>query len=273
MALKISVDDRKFQRALKRFYAASEKDRAAILKAQGRLICVNLAFQTAPFGKDKAAKLRGEGSAQADINRVYKGPAIVHRNIWNSGQGKDLQNIEDSRQAAAAFVRLVRDGKTAEAEKLLQDLRIDKHKEAKVAKFDAGVAVKAARHGPRKKVSRNQFVQLVPTDYNSLKKFAKKVQQRVGLAKAGWASAAKWLGGMRDIPAWVQRHTDGRALSSLDDQSQRGTRPYIKITNMVPYVSRCISSGQILRALDIQRQKMIKAINIATSKAAKANGL
>lgn len=273
MAVKISVDDKKFQRALKRFYAASEKDRAGILRAQARLIAVNLAFQTAPFGKDKAAKLKGELSAQADINRVYKGPALAHRNIWNSGQGQDLQHIEDSRQAAAAFIRLVRDGQTAQAEKLLQDLRIDKHKDAKVGRFDGGAAVKAARHGPRRKVSRNQFVQLVPTDYNSLKKFAKKVQDRVGLAKAGWASAAKWLGGMRDIPAWVQRHTDGRVLSNLDDQSGRSSQPFIKITNMVPYVSRCISPGQIRRALDIQRQKMIRAINIATSKAAKANGL
>jgi hypothetical protein len=273
MSIKFRLNDAKFQRALKKFYAASEKDRAEIMKAQARLVAVNLAFQTAPFGKDKAAKLRGEGSAQADINRVYKGPAIVHRNIWNSGQGKDLQNIEDSRQAAAAFVRLVRDGKTAEAEKLLQDLRIDKHKEAKVAKFDAGVAVKAARHGTRKKVSRNQFVQLVPTDFNSLKKFARQVQQRVGLAKAGWASAAKWLGGMRDIPAWVQRHVNARALSSLDDQSSRPYQPFIKITNMVPYVSRCISPDQIQRALDIQKQKMIRAINIASSKAAKASGL
>lgn len=273
MAVKFSVDDRKFQRALRNFYSGTQKDRSDILKAQGRLIAVNLAFQTAPFGTDKGAKLKGEISVRADVNRVYKGVPVTHREIWNSGKGADLNFIQGSRQAAAAFVRMMRAGKFAEAEKLLDDLNLDRYRGTSVGPFDSGAAIKKARYGNRRKVSRNQFAELVVKNQPALNRYAKQVMARVGLAKAGWASPAKYLGGTRGIPSWVTRHTDGRALGSIDDQSQRSARPFIRITNHVPYVSKCISPTQIQRALDNQRQKMIRAINIAAAKRAKANGL
>ena len=273
MAVKISVDDKKFQRALKNFYAGTQKDRAEILKAQGRLIAVNLAFQTAPFGSDKGAKLKGETSVRADVNRVYKGVPVTHRDIWNSGKGQSLPYIEDSRQAAAAFVRMMRSGDFISAEKLLEDLGLPRYRGTEVGMFDGGQAIRAARYGRRKKVSRNQFAEQVVKNQPALNRFSKMVMKRVGLAKAGWASPAKYLGGTRGIPSWVTRHTDGRALGSIDDQTSRRSRPYIKMTNHVPYVSNCLSPAQIGRALDIQRQKMIRAINIAASKRAKASGL
>lgn len=273
MAVRFSVDDRKFQRALRNFYSGTRKDRSDILRAQGRLIAVNLAFQTAPFGTDKGAKLRGETSVRADVNRVYKGVPVTHRNIWDSGKGSDLKHVEGSRQAAAAFVRMMRSGKFDAAEKLLEDLNLERYRGTSVGSFDSGAAIKKARYGARRKVSRNQFAELVVKNQPALNRYAKQVMARVGMAKGGWASPAKYLGGTRGIPSWVTRHTSGRALGSIDDQSQRASRPFIRITNHVPYVSKCISPTQIQRALDNQRQKMIRAINIAAAKRAKANRL
>jgi hypothetical protein len=37
--------------------------------------------------------------------------------------------------------------------------------------------------------------------------------------------------------------------------------------NKVPWIDKCLNAGQIQRALDIQREKMTKAIEIALSKA------
>lgn len=273
MPVTFTVNDKKFQRALRNFYAGSQKDRAEILRAQARLIAVNLAHQTAPFGTDKGAKLKGETSIKADVNRVYKSAAVTHRNIWNSGKGANLKHVEDSRQAAAAFIRMIRTGKTAEAEKLLEDLNLERYRGTSVGSFDSGLAIKKARHGARRKVSQNQFVNLVVQNQQALSRYTKQVVARVGMAKAGWATPAKYLGGTRGIPAWVTRHSEGRALGSIKDQSQKDTRPFIQITNHVPYVSKCISPAQIQRALDNQRQKMIRAINIAAAKRAKASGL
>ena len=52
MIEKITVDDRELQKALLRFYKT--KTPAQVLRAQARLMAVNLAFQTQPFGGSKA---------------------------------------------------------------------------------------------------------------------------------------------------------------------------------------------------------------------------
>jgi hypothetical protein len=39
------------------------------------------------------------------------------------------------------------------------------------------------------------------------------------------------------------------------------------MTNQVPWIDKCLNAGQIQRALDMQKEKMTKAIEIALSKA------
>jgi hypothetical protein len=134
--------------------------------------------------------------------------------------------------------------------------------------MDAGSAHKASRYGARRRVSRNTFVKVSVPREAQIDSYAKQITQRVGIAKAGWAHCAKQIGGTRDIPQWVTRHAGKRATGSVVDNSEASAdQQYVTMENKVPWIDKCLNAGQIQQALDIQREKMTKAIEIALSKA------
>ena len=51
------------------------------------------------------------------------------------------------------------------------------------------------------------------------------------------------------------------------DSGGNGSNQYVRMTNSVPWIDKCLNAGQIQRALDIQRGKMTNAIKIALTKA------
>ena len=118
------------------------------------------------------------------------------------------------------------------------------------------------------KVPKNQFPRLAVTGFNHVQGYINKIKQRVGTAKAGWASCAQQLGGWRGIPGWGTRHAlRGNLGSVYDATGGNGSSQYVRMTNNVPWIDKCLNPGQIQRALDIQRSKMTNAIRIALSKA------
>jgi hypothetical protein len=44
------------------------------------------------------------------------------------------------------------------------------------------------------------------------------------------------------------------------------------MTNSVPWIDKCLNQGQMQRAIDIQKQKMISAIGHSMSRSARAMG-
>lgn len=101
-----------------------------------------------------------------------------------------------------------------------------------------------------------------------MKAYINKIIKRVGTAKAGWASCAQQLGGWRGIPGWVTRHAGKAVLGNVYDATGgQGSQQFVRMTNRVPWIDKCLNAGQIRRALDIQRGKMVNAIRIALSKA------
>ena len=66
--LKFSVDDREFRFALRRLADVTQRDIGDVVRQQARLIAVNLAYQTQPFG-DAAGKANGQSRVQ--IGRAH----------------------------------------------------------------------------------------------------------------------------------------------------------------------------------------------------------
>jgi len=263
----MKMDNADFSYQLKRYALAKKISFAKAIKQQGRLVAVNLAFQTQPFGDGSSAKEKGQGAVSRDIKRVFK-PAknttgVIKRSDTQPGQTK-TQNAE---QAARVFAGYVLRGQNAKATEILQRLNIPKYFSAIVAPVD-GAKHQSARHGSRRTVPKNQFVGLVIPKENTLESYVKKIMQNVGIAKGGWADCAKKLGGSRGIPGWASRHAGKRAKGSvLDNSSGTGDDQSVTMTNHVPWIDKCLNAGQIQRALDIQKDKMTKAIEIALSKA------
>ncbi|NDD54502.1 hypothetical protein EBZ39_11615 [bacterium] len=73
--VKFTVDDRDFRFALRRLADATKRDIGDVVRQQARLIAVNLAYQTQPFG-DASGKARGQSRVRRDISHVYRGAIL-----------------------------------------------------------------------------------------------------------------------------------------------------------------------------------------------------
>ena len=238
----MEIDQAAFSYQLKRYALAKKISFAKAIKQQGRLVAVNLAFQTQPLGDGAKARSQGEQSAKIDISRVYKSGKETTAVIKRSGIANGKSPTQNAEQAGRAFAAHVLKGQNDAATTILQRLNISKYHDTIVKPMDAGSSHKSARYG-------------------------KQITQRVGIAKAGWAHCAKQLGGSRGIPQWVTRHAGKRATGSVVDNSEATSEQYVTMTNQVPWIDKCLNAGQIQRALDMQKEKMTKAIEIALSKA------
>lgn len=267
--VRVAVDDRAFSDSLRRYALAMKMSFTEAILRQARLVAVNLAHQTQPFGLSPSAKQKAEKTIGVEIGRVYKDVGTVAKDLGNAGQvGGEITRVKSPGQAEAAFVRLVRSGQTAKAQKLLNDLNIHPFFSTEVNKFDQGARHQAERFGARRKVPKNTFPKLAVTNFNLIRSYINKIKQRVGTAKAGWASCAQQLGGVRGLPAWVTRHASQAQLGTVYDATgSKGSQQYVIMTNRVPWIDKCLNAGQIQRALDIQKGKMVTAIRIALSKA------
>jgi hypothetical protein len=266
------IDDREFQSNLRQYALVMKISFAQAIRRQARLVALNLAYQTQPFGDSEASQESGEAAVQTEIDRVYDPVSAVANAIGRSGLTfTSIKRIKTAPQAAAAFVRLVRSGQNQKAKELLNALRIEPYFTTDVGSFDDGKEHQQARFGARRKVSRNTFTKLALTNPVRIKTYISKIIKRVGTAKAGWAHCAKQVGGTRDIPQWVTRHAGKRAIGIVtDNTSNSGNEQYVLMENTVPWIDKCLNGGQLQRALDIQREKMNAAIEIALSYQARA---
>lgn len=255
------IDDREFKAALLRFYASQKKSWPQVLRAQGRLIAVNLAYQTQPFGNE-SGRSQGEGKTKADILKIYATPGQVYNEIE-----------KQSAASAKAFWGMIQNRRFQTAKTFLSRLGIAKFAEAEIGLMDDGQAHKSAKPPipMRPRIKRSQRVVRIVANANRLTTYMNRIVKRVGMAKSGWAACAKILGGMRGIPQWVTRHSNKMGNGFVMDFTSRPS-PYLILVNEIPWVDKCLNQGQMQRALDIQTQKMMTAIDIAMSKDAKAMG-
>lgn len=264
----MQIDSADFSYQLKRYALAKKISFAKAIKQQGRLVAVNLAFQTQPFGDNNKARAQGEQAAKNDINLVYKTTKYTTGVIKKSPLAKGKYPTQNADQAGRAFARHVLKGQNDAATTILQRLQIPKYHETVVKPMDGGNAHKSARYGARRRVPKNTFVKVSVPRESQIDSYVKQITQKVGIAKAGWAHCAKQLGGSRGISQWVTRHAGKRATGSVVDNSEASSdQQYVTMENKVPWIDKCLNAGQIQRALDIQKDKMTKAIEIALSKA------
>ena len=259
------------------------------MRSQARLLARDLAFQTQPFGKSPESRRVGEMAVEREIRRVYKsagemglsdslGYAIKNSASKGARFNRSTGMQEDSHtqnadQAGRAFVWMVTRGKYAEAQKLLLRVGVSQAEitSLPIGKMDGGQAHQSARYGARKKVPKNQIPLRIVAD-RQIKTYVNKIRKNVGIAKAGWAACAKLLKDTRGIPQWVTRNI-GRAMGGdVVDASQLRTAPKIVLINNVPWISQCLNQGQISQAVQIQYEKMVKAIDKAMRAEAKAVG-
>jgi len=283
MSASLTVDASKLQKALKAFIGNTKAEASKEMRIQARMLCVSLANSTQPFGDDNKAKIIGEKAVTRDIDRVYKTGSTAVREIAALPLPRGKTATQNAKQAAAALAGLLggkgkgkgkQKSKIGEAQNLLDRIRYKPYVNTQIGVFDQGQAHNKARFGRRKSVPKNQFVSQVVTKDSQLTKYFKEKRGNVGIAKSGWAVCAGLLGGFKPIPKWVYRHTGG---GRVNDQSGKGlgivSKPFIQMTNTIPWINAVISTATIQKSIDIQITKMIKRLGYITAAESKKAGL
>jgi len=284
MSVSLTVNPTKLARALKAFVGNTKLEASKEMRIQARNLCVSLANSTQPFGKDAKAKTIGEEAVTRDIDRVYKSGATAVREIAALPLPRGKTATQNAKQAAAALAALLLGksfGKSkkgvkaqSDAQTLISRLNYKPYIYTRIGEFDKGREHENARFGKKGRVPKNQFVRRIVPKETELAKYFQQKRKNVGIAKSGWAVCAGLLGGFKGIPKWVYRHTGGgRVVDQSKVRPGAFSKPYISMTNTIPWISAVISKGTIQRSIDIQVLKMIKRLSIIASYESKKAGL
>lgn len=256
-----TIQDAQFSASLRRYALATRISFADAIRRQARLVAVNLAIQTQPFGTDKGKAL-GEGAVQSDL--IPKKGIFKPLNSFWMGEAKRMQQFDPE-----SFVRRFTDKNgnvwLSEQDKILTT-------QGAIKSFHQSMRTGSGRRrtsqaGNRTRdIGRTGAANRGVVDKDNLTNYVKTVQKKVGIAKAGWASCAQQLGGTRGLPGWVTRHSRRQQLGSVNDKTTEDRSQYVQMTNRVPWIDQCLNPGQIQRALDIQRGKMNNAIKMALAR-------
>jgi len=284
MSASLTINPIKLQQALKAFVGNTKLEAAKEMRIQARSLCVSLANSTQPFGLNAKAKAIGEKAVTRDIDRVYKTGSTAVREIGSLPIPAGKTKTQNAKQAAAALAALVLGksfgkgkkgvGAQTAAQALIDRLNYKPYVYTRIGEFDRGSAHENARFGKNRRVPKNQFVRQVVTKETELARYFKQKRGNVGIAKSGWAVCAGILGGFRGIPKWVYRHTGG---GRVVDRSQAligsFSKPYISMTNTIPWIANVISKSTVQKSIDIQVIKMIKRLSIIANYERKKAGL
>ena len=165
---------------MERLSADLQRSVESVLKQEARAACVSLCFHTLPYGFNQPTE-KQKGKIAADIRKVYAA----------NGPGNVTAVTElikpRSMKLAMAYRHYANKGDFVKANKFLRQ-----------AGFTISAVKKelhrAARTGPQGSVAKNTTPQDV-VRMNSRDSYVRKKQATIGTAKAGWAAAAKALGG------------------------------------------------------------------------------
>lgn len=259
--LEIDVEHMAVTRALVQLAGATGRPLAEIIRQNSRLIAVNLAYQTQPLGDDDDARKQGENAVKRDIGYVYQTPQQAYNEI------KQLRSNgrQTGERVARAFVAAIYRGDIARAYRILRSVGISRE----IAKFDGGAHHQRVRNRLGRVSARRAAV--IVTNPGKIKTYTRKIQQRVGSAKDGWADVARQLGGARMIPHWAKRHR--RVSGTLTDRTSDPDEPYVVMQNNVPWIRQVLTERQQIEALRMQREKMRKSVATTIEKLARKSGL
>lgn len=251
---KFKVDSSKFQSALAEMQRFKRNGIGAVLRQQARLLTSDLVKFTPPFDPKSpiASSLQsqrkvGEGAVSRDVNRAQKD--IRELKMFQPGTNKNFEKLLRTRNIPGLTLVLQRSGITNA--KVFSEATMARHNYERNRRGIVPV-----------RRDRNNYVLDRKATLNQIRR--EKMAQ-VGKAKAGWKPAANKFGPR--LPNWIRRHYGN---GSVTDNSKANLRPYIQVTNNVPYIQSYAQVNRIVqRALDNRARNMRVNIQKLTEAAAR----
>lgn len=261
--IEVTVNTLGLEKKIVRLAAFTHKSVGETMRQEGRLLSIQLARYTQPFGFDESALAKGQQAIKSDLEGTRRG---------GSGYGAVFTVMPDDIMAQAQI---------SEASGTTQNLKLFARKDGTVYGTDrqtfkpfASISEMASHHQSLRRsdgsvgelhatvedIGRWKFINtwvIGRTQFNNYLQF---VFQKVGIAKSGWASCAKILGSTRGIPGWVTRHLKDYGFGEVIDRTN-DPKPTLTLRNNINYTSQVLStSGQsgAVRDSEIRLAKRIQ---------------
>ena len=243
------------------FYAkARQKTMPEVLRINARLLAVELAHRTQPYGKDDSVKKVGESAIARDL-LGGKGRYGIFAPITEFiGQNAE----ENSTGTIRLFANKKGEVYGTDKAHFLTSATPASMRGIHKGAFNNG-RVSSAGSSDRK-IGRWVFINKYFVPKTSLSKFVAAQQAKVGLAKSGWAACAKQLKGAvkgsptRGIPRWVTRHLGDFGFGYIQDNADKADNPSITLTNTCRYADKVCPENTRAAAVAMVKQNMVKQV-------------
>jgi hypothetical protein len=255
-APKVQIDNSKLLKRMKRYEEVTGKEVASSLRRAGRLLAVNMAFSTPPYGKNVDARKLGENALMRDLMRLFY--------VMSIGRIRGIIDFQ-GREATMKYGHKGAQPLGNVTEKVLRrDEMKAWHEKRRGANGRVSKARRGVTTGHRIKDLQNLDKGIVTEEY--LRAYYKERVKYIGLSKAGWASCIMkmdlsqsdikniWSG----IPAWVKRHV-AKAPSDVKDKAD-AMLPQIKLTSKIPWADKVMTDKDREEAVRITREKFFRSM-------------
>lgn len=263
--IKVEIDTSQLLKRMKRYEEVTGKEVAASLRRGARLMAVNLAVSTPPYGKSPSALKLGERAVQNDILRVYT-PATPIKTKYETTQWSFQEQIQKFLTKSPKLQKAILAAVKAVDPERLKGIVSGFPTFSKLT-FDHGVdrSIHKRTRNAYGRVRKGWKGRNVVMNSQDLQIYIERKQQLVGLSKAAWAACALDVNAdvkdaLSDIPAWVKRHI-GKVSHAVVDQSEK-MLPVIKLTSKVPWADKALRSNDHKEAIRLSREKFYKSLGI-----------
>jgi len=266
---KFKFESVKFEQIMKDYAEIREVTIPDAVSVSARLLCVELARRTQPFGDDNKARETGEKAITGDlIGRKRRvgifgaiGPAMTEAGGYSWYKTGDNVRL---------FVG--KDGFAYGTEKTMfrPDASGSEMRAFHKKNFVNGKASSAGSY--TRNIGRWKFLDKMFVSKETLDDYIKSTIKKVGIAKAGWANCALQLKKINkgkltaDIPPWVIRHTADFKNGKTEDLTSDPKNPRVIMTNTTPWASSVITESEKHTAIGFVISKMKKQIEYALKK-------
>ena len=260
MASKFKFQTEGLKNILEEYAELREQSIPDAVVASARLLCVELARRTQPFGVDDKAKKVGEKSITRDL-RGRGGSGTVRAGIFGVANFEKDEGFAWYAKGPNVRLFITKDGKVYGTDKSFFRPNASKgelrtfHK----SKFVNGKMSSAG--GRDRTIGRWRFTEKMFVDQSTLDSYVDSQILKVGWAKSAWAACARELrkvtsgSATRLIPTWVTRHDSPN--SDVIDNSRDLNNPRVTLTNATKYASQVLPQSEVQNAKNIVIGKMI----------------
>jgi hypothetical protein len=280
---KVQIDNQKLLKKMELYQQVAGKQIAATMRRGARLLAVNLAYSTPPYGKNSQSQKLGEIAVQNDMLRAYMPAApistkhdrqkqslrdVVRRVIVRDFKLRDaiLSAIDMANRISNRRTKQKRITKKSRALGLA-DLRVLLAQAPGFNKLKVDETVDKSIHKRTRnnygRVRKNWQTRTVVYRSKDLEKYIKEKQKLVGLSKAAWAACAIQVNAdvqdaLRGIPLWVKRHV-AKVPADVIDKAEASS-PDIKLVSKIPWADKALRKADHAEAIRISRQKFFNSM-------------